>query len=141
MNSMMNEKQFQALMGSVREAGKILRGKAKPARTSRFPERDVQAIGAQTGLPQGRSSQACSESARALWRIGNSTGVNRRARRGRCCVSWRLIPRQLSGRYTDLLHEAVPVSVYTKNLFQFCSTRWNIQGNRRVSRGLVTRCS
>lgn len=38
---MMNEKQFKALMGSVREAGKILRGTAKPARAFRFPEPDV----------------------------------------------------------------------------------------------------
>ena len=40
----MNEKQFQALRDSVREAGKILRGTTKPARAFRFPEPDVQAI-------------------------------------------------------------------------------------------------
>ncbi|RCN56865.1 hypothetical protein C4900_14055 [Acidiferrobacter thiooxydans] len=38
----MNEKQFQALMGSVREAGKILRGTGKPPRAFRFPEPNVQ---------------------------------------------------------------------------------------------------
>ncbi|MHB1516429.1 MAG: helix-turn-helix domain-containing protein [Acidiferrobacteraceae bacterium] len=50
----MNEKQFRASMGSVREAGKILRGTARVARAFRFPERDVQAIRAQTDLPQAQ---------------------------------------------------------------------------------------
>lgn len=62
----MNEKQFQALMGSVREAGKILRGTAKPARAFRFPEPDVQAIRVQTGLPQAQFASLLGVSARTV---------------------------------------------------------------------------
>ncbi|MHB1565721.1 MAG: helix-turn-helix domain-containing protein [Acidiferrobacter sp.] len=63
---MMNEKQFQALLGSVREAGKILCGTAKPARTFCFPEPDVQAIRAQTGLPQAQFVSLLGVSARTV---------------------------------------------------------------------------
>ena len=62
----MNEKQFKALMGSVREAGKILRGTPKPARAFRFLEPDVQAIRAQTGLPQAQFASLLGVSARTV---------------------------------------------------------------------------
>lgn len=53
----MNEKQFRALMRSVREAGKILRGTPKPARAFRFIEPGFQAMRAQAALTHARQRE------------------------------------------------------------------------------------
>jgi putative transcriptional regulator len=48
----MNEKDFQRLTNSVKQAGKIRRGEAKPSRTTIFKPADVRAIRTKLGKSQ-----------------------------------------------------------------------------------------
>ena len=48
----MKEKHFTALIASVREAGKIRRGEAKPSREFRYDAKEIRAIRAKLGKSQ-----------------------------------------------------------------------------------------
>ncbi len=48
----MKEDMFKELLESVKEADAIMRGKAKPSRTFEYPDPEVLAIRARTGLSQ-----------------------------------------------------------------------------------------
>jgi putative transcriptional regulator len=50
----MDEKLFNELTASLKEAGAIKRGQKKPARSSEFADVDVQAVRAKTGLSQAQ---------------------------------------------------------------------------------------
>ena len=50
----MDEKLFEELTSSIREAGAIKRGKRRPSRSVEFADVDVQAVRAKTGLSQSQ---------------------------------------------------------------------------------------
>ncbi len=50
----MDDKDFNELVESVKEAGAYLRGEAKPSRTFEFPDPEVRVIREKTGLSQDR---------------------------------------------------------------------------------------
>lgn len=50
----MNDAMFNELLESVKEAGKIMRGEAKPSREFAYQNVDIKAIREKTGLSQDR---------------------------------------------------------------------------------------
>ncbi len=69
----MNEKDFQELLGSVREAGRILAGKKRPSRQLDIAEPDVQAIRQSFRLSQQHFASLLGISVRTLqnWEQGH----------------------------------------------------------------------
>jgi len=90
----MKKEMFEELLGSVREAGAILRGRKKPSRRIAISSSGVRAIRERTNLPQ-------SEFARL---IGVSDGASAHTAGSRCertpfCGAkiWELAPRRRLG--------------------------------------------
>lgn len=68
----MNGDMFEQLIESVSQADDIIKGKAKPLRTTEFAEPQVKAIRAKTGLTQTRFADVLGVSKRTLenWEQG-----------------------------------------------------------------------
>lgn len=68
----MNGDMFEQLIESVSQADDIIKGKAKPSRTTEFAEPEVKAIRAKTGLTQSRFADVLGVSKRTLenWEQG-----------------------------------------------------------------------
>ncbi|MGA0094748.1 MAG: helix-turn-helix domain-containing protein, partial [Chthoniobacterales bacterium] len=68
----MNEKDFELLCESIRQAGEIRRGKRKPARTTVVTDPDPKAIRERLGLSQSRFAAIIGVSIRTLqnWEQG-----------------------------------------------------------------------
>lgn len=68
----MDDEMFDELLGSVREAGRILRGEQAPARTFPLESPDVRLIREQVGLPQSRFASLLGVSAETVrsWEQG-----------------------------------------------------------------------
>ena len=50
----MDEKMFNELLDSVRDAGEYMRGKAEPSRVFEYPDPEVRVIRSKTGLSQDK---------------------------------------------------------------------------------------
>ncbi len=68
----MDDEMFDELLGSVREAGRILRGEQAPSRTFPLEFPDVRSIREQVGLPQSRFASLLGVSVRTVrsWEQG-----------------------------------------------------------------------
>ncbi len=68
----MDDKMFDELLGSVREAGRILRGNQAAARSFSLESPDVQSIREQVGLPRSRFASLLGVSVRTIrsWEEG-----------------------------------------------------------------------
>ena len=62
----MKKQMFEELLGSVREAGSILRGERKPARRIAFPSPNVRVIRERTSLSQSEFAQMIGVSVKTL---------------------------------------------------------------------------
>lgn len=69
----MDDKDFNELLESVKEAGAIMRGEAEPPRVFEYPDPEVRAIREKTGLSQDRFALL----------IGVKTGTLRNWEQGR----------------------------------------------------------
>ena len=69
----MKDEQFNALVASIEEAGKIRRGEARPARSFEFPDPDVKAIREGIGFSQSKFAALIGVNARTLqnWEQGH----------------------------------------------------------------------
>jgi putative transcriptional regulator len=68
----MKKKDFDTLVASIREAGRILRGEAKPSRVTEFAPVDVKAIRRKLGLSQSQFARMIGVSVATLqnWEQG-----------------------------------------------------------------------
>ena len=69
----MKDEQFQELLASIQEAGKIQRGEAKASRTFEFPEPNVKAIREGIGFSQSKFAALIGVNVRTLqnWEQGH----------------------------------------------------------------------
>ena len=70
---MMDDELFNQLVKSIKQAGKIHRGEAKPSREFRVGEIDVKSVREQTGLSQNKFALTIGVSVRTLqnWEQGH----------------------------------------------------------------------
>ncbi|MCB9767403.1 MAG: helix-turn-helix domain-containing protein [Candidatus Omnitrophica bacterium] len=69
----MKDEQFEELLASVREGGKILRGEMEPSRAFQFPDPNVKAIREDIGISQSTFAALIGVSLRTLqnWEQGH----------------------------------------------------------------------
>ena len=69
----MKDEQFEELLASVREGGKILRGEMEPSRAFKFPDPNVKAIREDIGISQSTFAALIGVSLRTLqnWEQGH----------------------------------------------------------------------
>jgi len=68
----MNDDLFDELVGSIKEAGQILRGEVRPARATTFEALDIRAVREKLELPRAKFSRLLGVSERTLegWEQG-----------------------------------------------------------------------